>query len=47
MKIFRYAGVGAATAAVDFLICAVFAKLLNVNYLAVGAVGFINATTIN
>ena len=47
MKIFRYAGVGATAATVDFLIFAVFAKLLNYNYLAVGAVGFIIATTIN
>ena len=47
MKIFRYAGVGATAAIVDFLIFAVFAKLLNFNYLAVGAVGFIIATTIN
>ena len=47
MKIFRYAGVGATAATVDFLIFAVFAKLLNFNYLAVGAVGFIIATTIN
>jgi hypothetical protein len=47
MKIFRYAGVGAIAAIVDFLIFAVFAKVLNFNYLAVGAVGFIIATTIN
>jgi putative flippase GtrA len=47
MKIFRYAGVGATAAFVDFLIFAIFAKLLNFNYLAVGAVGFIIATTIN
>ena len=47
MKIFRYAGVGATAAIVDFLIFAVFAKLLNYNYLAVGAIGFIIATTIN
>jgi len=47
MKIFRYAGVGATAATVDFLIFAVFAKLLDFNYLAVGAVGFIIATTIN
>jgi len=47
MKIFRYAGVGATAAAVDFLIFAVFAKLLNFNYLAVGAIGFIIATAIN
>lgn len=31
MKIFRYAGVGATAATVDFLIFAVFAKLLNFN----------------
>ena len=47
MKIFRYFGVGAIAAIVDFLIFAVFAKLLNFNYLAVGAVGFIIATAIN
>ena len=40
MKIFRYAGVGATAATVDFLIFAVFVKLLNFNYLAGGAVGF-------
>ena len=47
MKIFRYAGVGATAATVDFLIFVVFVKLLNFNYLTVGAVGFIIATTIN
>ena len=47
MKIFRYFGVGATAATVDFLIFAVFAKLLNFNYLAVGAIGFFIATTIN
>ena len=47
MKFFRYAGVGATAATVDFLIFAVFVKLLNFNYLAGGAVGFIIATTIN
>lgn len=40
MKIFRYAGVGVTAATVDFLIFAVFAKLLNFNYLAGGAIGF-------
>jgi len=47
MKIIRYAGVGATAATVDFLIFAVFAKLLSYNYLTVGAIGFIIATTIN
>ena len=47
MRIIRYAAVGASAAAVDFLIFAVFAKLLGFNYLLVGAVGFIIATTIN
>jgi putative flippase GtrA len=47
MKIMKYAAVGAAAAATDFLIFAVFAKLLNFNYLAVGAIGFIIATAIN
>ena len=47
MKIFRYFGVGAIAATVDFLIFAVFAKFLNFNYLAVGAIGFIIATTVN
>ena len=47
MKIIRYAGVGATAATVDFLIFVVFAKLLSYNYLTVGAIGFIIATTIN
>lgn len=47
MKIFRYAGVGATAAAVDFTIFAVFAKFLEMNYLLVGAGGFIIATTVN
>ena len=47
MKIFRYAAVGLAAAITDFLIFAIFAKFLELNYLAVGAVGFIIATTIN
>ena len=38
---------GATAAAVDFVIFAIFAKLLNFNYLWVGAAGFIIATTIN
>ena len=47
MKIIRYAAVGLTAAIVDFLIFAVFAKYLSLNYLAVGAVGFIVATTVN
>ncbi len=47
MKIMRYAAVGASAAAVDFVIFAVFAKFLGFNYLLVGAIGFIIATTIN
>jgi putative flippase GtrA len=47
MKIFRYAAVGGAAALIDFLIFAVFAKILGFNYLLVGAVGFIIATTVN
>jgi putative flippase GtrA len=47
MKIFRYAAVGGAAALIDFLIFAVFAKILGFNYLLVGAAGFIIATTVN
>jgi putative flippase GtrA len=47
MKIMKYAAVGAVAAATDFLIFAIFAKLLNFNYLVIGAVGFIIATFIN
>jgi len=47
MKIIRYAVVGGVAAVIDFLIFATFAKLLNFNYLAVGAAGFILATAIN
>ena len=47
MKIMKYAVVGGVAAVTDFLIFAIFAKLLNFNYLVVGAIGFIIATTIN
>lgn len=47
MKLVRYAAVGGVAATTDFLIFAIFAKLLNFNYLAIGAVGFIIATFIN
>ena len=47
MKILRYGAVGAAAAAMDFTIFAIFAKFLGYNYLAVGAIGFIFATTFN
>ena len=47
MKIFRYAAVGGAAALIDFLLFAVFAKILGFNYLLVGAAGFIIATTVN
>ncbi|MEJ8566134.1 GtrA family protein [Elongatibacter sediminis] len=47
MKIVRYALVGGTAAVVDFLIFAVFAKLLGYPYLLVGALGFILATALN
>lgn len=47
MKIIRYAAVGGTATLVDFVIFAVFAKFLGFNYLAVGAIGFIIATTVN
>jgi len=47
MKIIRYAVVGGTAAMVDFSIFAVFAKWLGFNYLWVGAIGFILATTVN
>jgi putative flippase GtrA len=47
MKIFRYAAVGGAAALIDFLLFAVFAKVLGFNYLLIGAAGFIIATTVN
>ncbi len=47
MKIVRYFFVGGAAAAVDISIFFVFAKQLGLNYLAVGAVGFMIATFVN
>ena len=47
MKLVRYAAVGGVAATTDFLIFAIFAKLLNFNYLLIGALGFIIATFIN
>ena len=47
MKIYRYAAVGGASALIDFLLFAIFAKILGFNYLLVGAAGFIIATTVN
>ena len=47
MKIMKYAAVGGVAAATDFLIFALFAKLLKFNYLMIGAIGFIIATTVN
>jgi putative flippase GtrA len=47
MKIVRYAMVGSTAAVVDFVIFAVFAKWLGINYLLVGAAGFIIATGLN
>ena len=43
----KYAAVGTVAAVTDFLIFATFAKLLNFNYLVIGAIGFIIATVIN
>jgi len=47
MRIVRYALVGGVAAAVDFLIFAVFAKALGFDYLWVGAIAFVLATTVN
>jgi putative flippase GtrA len=47
MRVIRYAAVGAVAAAIDFLFFAIFAKLLNFNYLLIGAFGFVIATFIN
>lgn len=47
MKIVRYALVGATAAAVDFLFFAILAKWAGLNYLLIGAVGFVIATTLN
>ena len=47
MKIIRYALVGGTAAMVDFTIFAVFAKWLGLDYLWVGAAGFLIATALN
>lgn len=47
MKILRYAAVGGIAAVIDFVIFAVFAKWLEFNYMAIGALGFIIATAVN
>jgi putative flippase GtrA len=47
MKIVRYALVGGTAAIVDFVIFAVFAKLLGFDYLWVGGIGFVLATAVN
>ena len=47
MKIIRYALVGATAATVDFLFFAILAKWAGLNYLLIGAVGFVIATTLN
>jgi len=47
MKILKYGAVGGAAAALDFIIFAIFAKYLSYNYLLIGAIGFIVATTLN
>lgn len=47
MKILKYGAVGGTAAAVDFTIFAVFAKYLGYDYLLIGAIGFIVATTLN
>jgi len=47
MKIAKYACVGGVAAVTDILIFVVFAKFLALNYLVVGAVGFIIATGVN
>ena len=47
MKILKYGAVGGAAAVLDFIIFAIFAKYLNYNYLLIGAIGFIVATTLN
>ena len=43
----RYAVVGGISAIVDFVIFLVFAKLLEFNYLWVGAAGFVISTAVN
>lgn len=47
MKVIRYALVGGVAATTDFVIFALFAKALGLNYLWVAAVGFVTATALN
>ena len=47
LKIVRYFFVGGAAAVIDIGLFFAFAKLLGYNYLVVGCVGFILATTVN
>lgn len=47
MRVVKYFFVGAVAAAVDITIFFVFAKLAGLNYLIVGASGFILATLVN
>jgi putative flippase GtrA len=47
MKLIKYFFVGGAAAFVDISLFALFAKLLQFNYLIVGSLGFILATLIN
>ena len=39
MKMMKYAAVGEVAAATNFLIFAIFAKILNFDYLEIGAIG--------
>ena len=47
MKIIKYFFVGGIAAAFDITFFFIFAKLAGLNYLAVGAIGFVFATLIN
>jgi len=47
VKIIRYAIVGATAASVDFLFFAILAKWAGFDYLLIGALGFVIATTLN
>jgi putative flippase GtrA len=47
MKLFKYFFVGGVAALVDISIFALFAKILQFNYLLIGAFGFILATFVN
>lgn len=47
MRIAKYFFIGGVAAAIDISIFFVFAKLAGLNYLAVGAVGFVVATFVN